>query len=141
MEARVSGVVLLREDGAALLQHRDEKPEISAPGQWVFPGGHCESDELSIECARREFLEETGYRCGELVPVTELSYRCRDTGRSFRMSFWRANYDGVSPTHCYEGQAVRFVLREEAGQLRIPEYLLSVWDCALSGKTPPLPLD
>ena len=134
-------MVLLSKDGAALLQHRDNKLGISAPGQWVFPGGHCELDEPSIECARREFLEETGYRCSELVPVTEFSYRCRDTGRSFRMRFWRANYDGVSPTYCYEGQAVRFVSREEAGQLSIPEYLLSVWDCALSDKTPPLPLD
>jgi hypothetical protein len=35
----VCGVVLLRADGAALLQLRDDKPEIRDPGIWVFPGG------------------------------------------------------------------------------------------------------
>ena len=35
----VCGVVLLREDGAALLQLRDDRPDIQDPGIWVFPGG------------------------------------------------------------------------------------------------------
>ena len=58
--ARIGGVVLLRADGAGLLQHRDDKPGLSAAGLWVFPGGHCEPGETCRECARREFLEETG---------------------------------------------------------------------------------
>jgi 8-oxo-dGTP pyrophosphatase MutT (NUDIX family) len=41
-QAQVCGVVLLREDGAALLQHRDDIPGIADPGLWVFPGGHRE---------------------------------------------------------------------------------------------------
>src|SRR5439155_24976223 len=41
----VGGVVLLRDDNAALLQLRDNKPGLNAAGLWVFPGGHCEPDE------------------------------------------------------------------------------------------------
>ena len=59
---RVAGIVLLREpDGAALLQHRDDKPGLPHANLWVPPGGHCDGDESWDACAAREFLEETGY--------------------------------------------------------------------------------
>lgn len=131
---RIGGVVLLRADGAALLQHRDDKPGLSAAGLWVFPGGHCEPDESCQACARREFLEETGYDCATLEPLTEFDYLSPDTGREFRLSFWRADYDGVSPVFCYEGQEVRFVPRAEIGQHPMPDYLTEVWDLALAAQ-------
>lgn len=137
----MAGVVLLRSDGAALLQHRDDKPGISAPGQWVFPGGHCEPGEGLREAACREFLEETGYRCGELRPLAEFSYECPDTGRRMELSFWVDRYDGWSSTVCGEGQALRFVDRLEAQSLPRPEYLLRVWDLAMGLETPTLPPD
>ena len=50
----VAGVVLLRDDNAALLQLRDNKPGLNAAGLWVFPGGHCEPGEsLEAYIARR----------------------------------------------------------------------------------------
>jgi 8-oxo-dGTP pyrophosphatase MutT (NUDIX family) len=64
--AQVCGVVLLREDGAALLQYRDDIPGIVDPGLWVFPGSHREDNETSEQAARREFLEETRYQCRDL---------------------------------------------------------------------------
>jgi 8-oxo-dGTP pyrophosphatase MutT (NUDIX family) len=130
--ARTAGVVLLRSDGAALLQLRDDKPGLSAPGHWVFPGGGCECDESFADCARREFHEETGYACAALHPLTEFAYECPDVARSFWLSFWWCRYDGVSPVHCFEGQEVRFVPRSEAASLRIPDYLPGVWDLALA---------
>jgi len=66
----VAGVVLLRDDNAALLQLRDNKPGLNAAGLWVFPGGHCEPGESLEDGARREFLEETGYVCAALRWVT-----------------------------------------------------------------------
>ena len=77
----VCGVVLLRRDGAVLLQLRDDKPEIQDPGIWVFPGGHVEPHETLEEGARREFLEETCYSCSELTRLVgysgdELGYTC-----------------------------------------------------------------
>lgn len=130
-KVRVAGVVLLRENGAALLQHRDDKPGLSASGQWVFPGGHCETSESCRDCARREFLEETGYDCTDLRPLIEFPHTCPATGRSLTMSFWWAQYDGITPTHCYEGQELRFLAREEIARHLIPDYILRVWDFAL----------
>jgi 8-oxo-dGTP pyrophosphatase MutT (NUDIX family) len=129
---RVGGVVLLRADGAALLQLRDDKPDINAPGQWVFPGGHCEADETCRECARREFLEETGYDCVEMWELTEFPHVSPETGRKYGFSFWWARYDGVTAVHCFEGQEVRFVTRDEAIGKPMPDFIAPVWDLALS---------
>jgi len=128
----VAGVVLLRDDNAALLQLRDDKPDIPAPGQWVFPGGHCDSGESRHDCARREFREETGYDCPDLKPLTEFSYVCPDTGAHLSLSFWKSRYDGTSPLQCFEGQEVRFMSLAEAARHHIPSYLLEVWNRALA---------
>ena len=65
---QVVGVVLLRADGAALLQHRDNISTISDPGLWVFPGGHLEWGETPFAGAMREMEEETCYRCQNRGP-------------------------------------------------------------------------
>lgn len=68
---RIAAVMLFREDGAVLLQHRDGKPGLRCAGQWGPPGGHCEADEEIEDCARRGFQEETRYICDTLELVTQ----------------------------------------------------------------------
>ena len=131
---RIAGVVLLRADGAALLQHRDDKPGLPAAGQWVFPGGHCEAHESCEEGALREFLEETGYRCLGAQGLTEFVYISPDDGQSKWMSYLWAEYDGETPVFCFEGPAVAFVPRGEAAGLPRPAYLTEVWDLALAAR-------
>ena len=129
---RVAGIVLLREsDGAALLQHRDDKPGLPHANVWVPPGGHCEPGEAWEPCAAREFLEETGYRCGNLRFLTE--FHVDDVPFSpplLLRVFWDV-YDGRQTIVCSEGQALEFVPREAAGGIEIPRYLVDVWDRAL----------
>lgn len=128
---QVAGVILLRDDGAALLQHRDDKPGLPHAGLWVPPGGHCESDETIEMCARREFQEETGYRCGDLKPLT--AFRVANVPHSppiWLTIFW-ARYDGLQQPVCGEGQALEFVDRAGAAAHPIPHYLLAVWDLAI----------
>ncbi len=132
IEARIGGVVLLRDDGAVLLQHRDDKPTITAAGLWVFPGGHCEDGESCRDGARRECLEETGYDCADLKPLIEFHYVAPENGRTYLLSFWWARYDGVSPVQCFEGQDLRFIPRAEFVGKRTPDYLARVWDLALA---------
>jgi len=131
---QICGVVLLRADDAALLQLRDNKPEISDPGLWVFPGGHCERDEHCRACAAREFLEETRYRCTDLRHLVAYNAADLGYGGDFRLHFYWDRFDGIQDYHCCEGQQLRFIGREQASFLRAPPYLLSVWDLALAAR-------
>ncbi len=67
--------VVALKDGQLVVvkQHRE------AMGQdtYELPGGAMEAGESREEAARRELREETGYTCGELVPLgTAHSYAC-----------------------------------------------------------------
>ena len=130
-QAQVCGVVLLRRDGAALLQHRDDIPGISDPGLWVFPGGHREDQETSEQAARREFLEETRYQCGELQSLGLFSGETLGYQDDLTLEFFWARFDEGGVFECCEGQELRFVPREEMEQLPVVAYLSDVWDRAL----------
>jgi 8-oxo-dGTP pyrophosphatase MutT (NUDIX family) len=125
---QVVGVVLLRDDGAALLQHRDNISTISDPGLWVFPGGHLEGSETSHDGAAREMEEETGYRCHDLRPLTR--FAVEDGELSF---FWE-NYDGRQQVACREGQGLGFVDRQKVESLPKRSYLTGVFDLALAAQ-------
>src|SRR5215216_4250173 len=65
-----AGIVLVDAAGRILMQLRDDIPTIADPGCWVIPGGEIDADETPEDGARREFLEETGYR----IPGGELRF-------------------------------------------------------------------
>ncbi len=126
--ALIATVVLLRADGAVLLQHRDDKPGLSRANQWVTPGGHIAAGEAPREAARREFFEETGYQCTTLNPLTP--YPDCDGVRHFILyPFWEW-YDGKQEIQCYEGQAVLFTTVEERHLRAMPDIVATVWDAA-----------
>ena len=131
---RVAGVILLRSDGSALLQLRDNKPGLNAAGQWVFPGGHCEAGETLEAAARREFEEETGYHCAELSWLAAFCHPSDDLQSIYELSIFLSLYDGVQPVRCYEGQTVEFVPRQKAARLPMPEYVTCVWDMAIEAR-------
>lgn len=58
--ACVDVVVLNSECTQVLLVKRASNMHLE-PGKWVVPGGYVDRDELIIDAARREVLEETGY--------------------------------------------------------------------------------
>ena len=129
---RVAGVVLLRDpDGAALLQHRDDKPGLPHANLWVPPGGHCGDDEVWELCAAREFLEETGYRCRDLRLLADLNVDDVPFSPLMHLKVFWDGYDGDQTVTCGEGQALEFVPRSRASQLEVPEYLVDLWDQAL----------
>jgi 8-oxo-dGTP pyrophosphatase MutT (NUDIX family) len=127
----VCGVVLLREDGAALLQLRDDRPDIRDPGLWVFPGGHVEPGETLETAARREFHEETSYPCKELEPLVSFQTGTKDDAGDPVITFFWARFAGEHKIECCEGQEMRFVKRDEVEMLPRREYLTRVWDMAL----------
>ena len=128
--ARVAGIALLRADGAALLQHRDDKPGLPHAGLWVFPGGHCEAGESLEQCAQREFFEETGYRCDALHELHTFRDLSVEGFPPIQLTVFWARYDGVQPVQCFEGQALSFIERSGADRHAMPDYLLHLWDLA-----------
>ena len=119
---------MLRDDGAALLQHRDDISTISDPGLWVFPGGHVEWGETPRECAAREMEEETCYRCNNLRPLIRLAIE----GGTLLL-FWE-NYDCRQPVACREGQGLEFIDRRKVELLPKQSYLTDVFDLALAAQ-------
>lgn len=130
----VCGIVLLRADGAALLQHRDDKPGIMDPGIWVVPGGHADPGETPLDAARREFEEETRYQCSGPAFLAEFAAPELGYDGDYRLVFFWECYDGRQITECREGQALRFVGRAEAERLPRRPYLTQVWDMALAAR-------
>ncbi len=47
---------------------------LSGEKVWTFPKGHPEKEETPEEAAVREVVEETGWQCSVLAPVTEVRY-------------------------------------------------------------------
>jgi 8-oxo-dGTP diphosphatase len=128
---KIAGVVLLRDDNSALMQLRDDKPGLNAAGLWVFPGGHCEPGESAESAARREFLEETGYACDVLRWVGSFPCPSDDRQVIYDLQFYAGRYDRIQPVHCYEGQKVAFIPRQDASRYPMPPYIPHVWDLAV----------
>jgi 8-oxo-dGTP pyrophosphatase MutT (NUDIX family) len=127
----VAAVFLLREDGSALMQLRDDKPGLRHAGKRVPPGGHCDPGEEPITGARREMEEETGYRCGELHSAGYVIDQPDENAVAYRLEVFWTMYDGVQPVNCYEGQRVDFLARQDATAHPVPDLVLRLWDQVL----------
>jgi 8-oxo-dGTP diphosphatase len=128
----VAAVFVLREDGAALLQHRDDKPGLRDAGKWVPPGGHVDAGEALEECARRELREETAYSPKVLHWLSSVRDGPTEHWPAYELTIFWTCYDGVQPVRCLEGQALQFIRREEAIRYDIPPYLVVAWDAAIA---------
>lgn len=126
----VCAVVLLNSANYALLQLRDKKPGLSASGLWVFPGGHTDSGEDIFSCAYREFLEETGYKCDHLNWLMSIDDAFIDSLPVLLHIFWDS-YDENKSYICHEGQALEFISRNKASELKMPDYLIAIWDLVI----------
>ncbi|WP_372890739.1 NUDIX domain-containing protein [Rhodosalinus sp.] len=78
------GALVMAQDaaGRVLMQLRDDRPDIAAPGQWGLFGGAVEPGETLVEAAVREFHEETGVWLGEfeLAPLVRVPSYVRADG-------------------------------------------------------------
>ena len=75
---RVAAVVACVDDaGRVLIVKQTAGP---FKGSWLLPGGNVEQNERLEDAARREFVEETGYRVAELRPVALYEVRSVPAG-------------------------------------------------------------
>lgn len=127
---QVCAVVLLKDNDTALLQLRDDRIGLRAANEWVFPGGHGDPGETTIETALREMKEETGYVCSNLKPLCRIYY---DSDKGYDPVdlhvFWDL-YDGEQKLICGEGQKIEFVDRSAVMDLNISPYQIRIWNLA-----------
>lgn len=128
----VATVVILREDGAVLLQHRDDKPGLPRANMWVIPGGHVEPGEAIRDAAIREVMEETNYECEEIQFLDRFDDVNDITGASYYLHVFWCHYIEGQEIRCFEGQELRFVSRTEAEKYIIPGVVLDAWDRVLA---------
>ena len=127
----VAAIWVLRRDGTALLQHRDDKPGLQDPGIWAPPSGHADPGESMLDCARRELKEETEYAALDLRFLKSFDLLNND-GEPFRVTFFWTWYDEVQSIVCHEGQELAFINRSAAPNYQIPAFLLDVWDASVA---------
>jgi 8-oxo-dGTP diphosphatase len=133
------GIILVNAAGQILMQLRDDIPTIVDPGCWVVPGGVVDPGETPEDGARRELLEETGYRAGRLIHACE---RVLDRSEGFaeRQHYYVGRYDEQRPLTCYEGQELRFQDRSALVDLKTsPDLAGIILDCLARVPVPDSP--
>ena len=116
-----AGVIVVRDDGAVLLQHRDDKPDIPYAGYWCLPGGRVEEGEDFKKAAIRELTEETGYIPEEVYFLAEKDY-LHEQGHTVTRHIYWTMYDNKQEIKCNEGQEMKFVhLTEFEGKKFLPD--------------------
>ncbi|MCA9325201.1 NUDIX domain-containing protein [Candidatus Saccharibacteria bacterium] len=104
-------ILLVRDDGALILQVRDNKPGITNPGLIASFGGHIEEGEEPIDAAVREINEETNLKLSK----EQLQYyrKCRKTkeihGEDWDVYFFVAQHVTEDKLEIFEGTGYTIV--------------------------------
>ena len=108
-----------------LLQHRDNKKNINHPNTWCPPGGHCEINEIPLNCAKRELREETGYQAKILYYHSASTYPLDKLKPHIILNFWGV-YDQTQEIDCYEGQTMEFIEVDRLNKIKIFPYNINL---------------
>tara|TARA_B100000989_G_C19465426_1_gene438048 strand:- start:561 stop:956 length:396 start_codon:yes stop_codon:yes gene_type:complete len=127
---KATGVLLIRNDGALLLQLRDCKKNIKHPNMWGSPGGHLNRNETYAQCASRELFEETGYNAKNLKYLMSFDETLGDKKSKIKL-FW-GKYDNKQKLKCYEGQKIKFIKKKDAHKYRIVKVIIFAWEKILN---------
>lgn len=119
-----SSHAILISDGNCILQLRDSKPTIAAPGQWSLFGGKIKAGETPLRTIQREIYEELSIRPTEYTYLWYEDYYSAYVKAIIRSWFFASNVTTVWPSHkLQEGEAVRAFRFEELAGLEMPQIM------------------
>ena len=134
-EGRVSAVdrldldsvaaLIFRSDGRYLLQHREDRSDISYPNSWSLFGGARDADEPAEDAMRRELREELELTVRECVPFLGCTFEIWFQGRLTRKIFFsvEAHDSAIENIVLREGQGLAWFTLDEIlarGRLIVP---------------------
>ncbi len=116
-----SAHAILLFDGQYILQLRDNKPEIAAPGQWALFGGMTAEAETPMKSIKREIFEELSIQPKEFQYLWFIDYIAEFEQDWIRSWFFSADVKDVWPQHkLMEGQDVGIFSYERTKILKMP---------------------
>ena len=90
-----------------VLQLRDNKPTIAAPGQWALFGGMKKTSETPLEAISREIQEELSIQPSEIHYLWFADHFAAFEGKIIRMWFFSSDVNSVWAEHkLLEGQSI-----------------------------------
>jgi|SRR3989339_2074008 len=113
--------------GKYLLQLRDNKPTIAAPGEWSLFGGKLQKGETPLQAVHREIFEELNINPSDYVPLWHEDYYVDIEKTIVRTWFFEADVTSIWVRHrLNEGQDVKSFPFNELFKLQIPEVMRKV---------------
>ena len=104
-----------------ILQLRDNKPAIAAPGQWALFGGMKKPNETALQAIKREVYEELSIEPAEYHYLWFIDYFSSFEKAIIRTWFFISDVTSVWPAHkLQEGQAVSAFRFEQIASLEMP---------------------
>lgn len=108
-------------NGQYILQLRDNKPGIAAPGQWTLFGGMIAEAEAPMKSIHREIFEELSIRPKEFQYLWFIDYIAEFEQEWIRSWFFSADVKGVWSKHkLMEGQDTGVFKYERIKALKMP---------------------
>ena len=116
-----SAHALLFLDGQYILQLRDDKPDIAAPGQWLLFGGMITADETPLKSIQREIFEELTIHPRKFQYLWFIDYIAEFEQEWIRSWFFSADVKAVWPHYrLMEGQDVGIFPYGQTKTLKMP---------------------
>lgn len=116
-----SAHAILLLDGKYVLQLRDDKPNIAAPGQWSLFGGLIQDGETARQSVIREIFEELSIQPFQYDFLWHIDYIAEYEKQMIRSWFFEADVSMIWSEHILrEGQATGIFSHKETMNLVMP---------------------
>jgi len=115
---------ILMLSGKYVLQLRDDKPSISAPGEWSLFGGMLNDGEVPSEGIKREIFEELNIKPQHYRALWYMDYYLPLEKKDVRTWLFEAEVDKVWGAHkLNEGKDVKALSYHELKDIKIPDVM------------------
>ena len=104
MQAELTTLCYIEQNGKYLMMHRTRKEKDINKDKWIGVGGHFEEGESPEECLLREVWEETGLRLTSFCLRGIITFNSGDGCLEYMFLYTADGFDGELAMDCNEGE-------------------------------------